>query len=202
MALLLIVLGIAGIFLASEYLMSHNSRWDVLKKKYGNAGAPPNGWRACKFLRIEVQEGNRLRITSYGHGYKKDTLDFLTAKLFPKALVSASPAGLYLKRQPWNFLHPPILIPWGRVSSAQSLAGSDFVAQAAGRQMPVAGLAPKIPGVFTGIVNALTGEVIELRLADPNMRLQVPAAAVGDVAQYLKAKPNAPVKQPSLVGAV
>jgi len=151
---------------------------------------------------MEIQEGNRLKVTTYGHGPKRDAMDFLSAKLFPKALVSTSPAGLYLKRQPWNFLHKPILIPWSRINSSRTLSASDFATQAVSRQIPIPGFQPKIPGVLAGVVNALTGEIVEVQLHDPHIRIQLPAAAVGDVTPYLKPKPSAPTKQPSLVGAV
>jgi len=152
---------------------------------------------------MEIQEGNRLRLTTYGHGYKKDALDILAAKMFPKVLVSVGPLGLYLKRQPWNFRHPQIVIPWSRVTSAHSLSMSEFATQAAARRLPIPGLQfPKVPGVLAGVVDALGGEVVEVRLSDPNMRIQLPAAAVGDITQYLKPKPSAPVKPSALVGAV
>ena len=203
MALLMILFAIAGLCVGSEYFMSNNSRWNRLAKKFGNPSTPPRGWQGCKFLRMEIQEGNRLRLTTYGHGYKKDALDILAAKMFPKVLVSVGPLGLYLKRQPWNFRHPQILIPGSRVTSTQSLAMSEFATQAAARRLPIPGLQfPKVPGVLAGVVDALGGEVVEVRLSDPNMRIQLPAAAVGDITQYLKPKPSAPVKPSALVGAV
>lgn len=134
----------------------------------------------------------------------KNSLDVLFAKMFPKAFVSASPAGLYLKRQPWNFLHPPILIPWSRVSSVRTVSATEHVTGAVGRQMEFRGLPLRanIPGAIGGVINALAGEVVEVRLSDPNLRLQLPADAAGDLEQYQAAKPATPAQRPtSLVGA-
>jgi hypothetical protein len=154
----MILFAIAGVCVGSEYFMSNNSRWNLMAKKFGNPSTPPRGWQGCKFLRVEIQEGNRLRLTTYGHGYKKDALDILAAKLFPKVLVSVGPLGLYLKRQPWNFRHPQILIPWSHVTSAQSVSMSEFATQAAARRLPIPGLQfPKVPGVLEGVVNAPGG---------------------------------------------
>lgn len=58
MILLLVIFAIAGLVLASEYFMSRSSKWDVLCQKSGNASLPSNGWQACKFLRMEIREGN------------------------------------------------------------------------------------------------------------------------------------------------
>jgi hypothetical protein len=109
-----------------------------------------------------------------------------------------------LKRQPWNFLHPPILIPWSRVSSAQTSSGTVYAAGAVDRQMELRGLPlrAKIPGAVAGVMDALMGDVVEVRLSDPNLRLQLPVSAVGDLGKYLKPKPTAPAQKPaSLVGA-
>lgn len=59
--------GIAGLIAASEYLKVRNSKWDVLAQKFRNTGTPPKGWRGCRFLRVEIQEGNRMRLTTYSH---------------------------------------------------------------------------------------------------------------------------------------
>ncbi len=104
---IIIPVAVVGLFAGSEYLMARHSKWDQLSQKFRTTSIPPNGWRGCRFLQIETQEGNRLKRTTYRRGYSKSAMDALWANVFPKVLVSASPAGLYLKRQPWNFLHPP-----------------------------------------------------------------------------------------------
>lgn len=205
LATILIPVGVAGLIAGSEYLMSRNSKWDVLSQKFRNTSAPPNGWRGCQFFQMEIQEGNRLKRTTYRHGYSRSTLDNVWANLFPKVLMSAGPAGLYLKRQPWNFLHPQILIPWSRFNSIQAISGTQHVTESAGRQLGFPGqqFRAKMPNVVAGVIDKLAGDIVELRLSDPNLRIDLPANTIGNWEQYTGAKTKAPVRQPSsLVGAV
>jgi hypothetical protein len=45
--------------------------------------------------------------------------------------------------------------------------------------------------------------IVELRLSDPNLRIDLPANSVGNLEQYVGAKTKAPVRQPSsLIRAV
>jgi len=154
---------------------------------------------------MESVEGNRLTRVAYGHGYSKPGLDAVWANLFPKASVSAGPAGLYLKRQPWNFRHPQILIPWSRFNSIQTISGTHHVTETAGRQRGFAGAQFRVnlPNAVTGVIDKLAGDVVELRLSDPNLRIDLPANAAGNLEQYVGAKTKVPVRQPSsLFGAV
>jgi len=202
---ILIPVAIGGLFVASEYRMASRSKWDVLSQKFPNTSMPPNGWRGCRFLQMESVEGNRLTRVTYGHGYLKSALDAVWANLFPKASVSAGPAGLYLKRRPWNFRHPQILIPWSRFNSIQTISGTQHVTETAGRQRGFAGEQYRVnlPKAVTGVIDKLAGDVVELRLSDPNLRIDLPANAVGNLEQYVGTKSKAPVQQPSsLVGAV
>ena len=205
LATILIPVGIVGLFVASEYLKASRSRWHALSQKFSNTSTPPSGWRGCRFLQMESVEGNRLTRVTYGHGYTKSALDTVWANLFPKASVSAGPAGLYLKRRPWNFRHPQILIPWSRFNSIQTISGTEHVTETAGRQRGFAGeqFRKNLPKVVAGVIDILAGEVVELRLSDPNLRIDLPANSVGNLEQYARTKSKAPVQQPpSLVGAV
>jgi hypothetical protein len=205
LATILIPVGIVGLFVASEYRMASRSKWDVLSQRFPNTSMPPNGWCGCRFLQMESVEGNRLTRVTYRHGYSKSALDAVWDNLFPKASVSAGPAGLYLKRQPWNFRHPQILIPWSRFNSIQTISGTQHVTETAGRQRGFAAeqFRANLPNVVTGVINKLAGDVVELQLSDPNLRIALPANSVGNWEQYAGAKSKAPVRQPSpLVGAV
>jgi hypothetical protein len=205
LAAILIPIGFAGLCVGSEYRRARRSKWDVLSQKFRNTSMPPNGWRGCRFLQMESVEGNRLTRVTYGHGYSKSALDTIWAKLFPMASVSAGPAGLYLKRRPWNFRHPQILIPWSRFNSIQTISGTQHVTETAGRQRGFAGeqFRANLPKVVAGVIDKLAGDVVELRLSDPNLRIDLPANTVGDLERYIGAKSKAPVRQPaSLIGAV
>jgi hypothetical protein len=205
LATILIPVGFAGLCVGSEYLRARRSKWDVLSQKFRNTSMPPNGWSGCRFLQMETVDGNRLTRVTYGHGYTKSALDTIWAKLFPMASVSASPAGLYLKRRPWNFLHPPILIPWSRFNSIQTISGTQHVTETAGRQLGFRGrhFRANLPNAVVGVIDKLAGDVLELRLSDPNLRIDLPANSVGNLEHYVGAKTKAPVRQPSsLVGVV
>jgi hypothetical protein len=199
LAIILIPVGVAGLCAASEYFMARHSKWDVLSRKFRNASVPSNGWRGCKFAQMEIVQGNTLKRTTYGHGYSRSGLDLAWAHLFPKVLVSVGPAGLYLKRQPWNFLHHQILIPWGRFNSIQTISVNQHATGSASRQFGFAAdhFRAKMPDVVSGVIDKLAGDVLELRLSDPNVRIDLPADAVANWEKFVAAKPKAPVRQPS-----
>ena len=202
---ILIPVAIAGLCVGAEYLRASNSKWNLLAQKFRNANAPPNGWHACRFVQIEIVEGNVLRRTSYGHGFPKSSLDMIWAKVFPKAFASAGPAGFYFKRQPWNFRHPQILIPWSRFTSVQNISTTQHVTGTVGRQLEFRGtpLPIKVPNPVAAVVDRLAGDVVELRLADPGLRINLPADSLPNWGQYFPVKPKTPARQPSsLVGAV
>jgi hypothetical protein len=206
MSLLAIIIpvGFAGLLAGAEYHMARHSKWDVLSQRFRNTSAPPNPWRGCRFVQMEIQEGNRLKRTTYGHSYSRSAMDQIWAQMFPKVLVSIGPAGLYLKRQPWNFQHHQILIPWSRFASVQTISGTQHVTESVGRQLGIGGeqFRAKMPNVLNGAINTLAGDIVELRLADPKLRIDLPAQAVGNWEQYAAAKPKAPARQESsLVGA-
>jgi hypothetical protein len=205
LATILIPVGFAALCVGSEYLRARNSKWDVLSQKFRNTSVPPNGWRGCRFFQMETQDGNLLRRTIYGHRYSKRGLDAIWANLSPMVSVSAGPAGLYVKRRPWNFRHPQILIPWSRFNSIQTISGTQHVTETAGRQRGFAGeqFRANLPKVVAGVIDRLAGDVAELQLSDPNLRINFPAASISNLEQYARTKSKAPVRQPSsLVGAV
>lgn len=201
--LLVLVLAVA-IFVAAEFLMARSSKWDVLVQKCRTSGTPQSGWRGCRFLQLERQEGNTLKRTSYTWGAARYSTN-IWVHLFPKAFVSASRNGLYFKRQPWNFLHTPILIPWNRVSSVRTATGPDHAAGLVGRQtgIPAPQFTKNMPGVVAGVMNALSGDVVEISLIDPTLRIYLPASSAGNLEQYIPAKAAAkpqPTPAPTPVG--
>jgi hypothetical protein len=205
LATILIPVAFAGLCVGSEYLRARRSKWHVLSQRFRNTSVPPKGWSGCRFLQMESVEGNRLTRVTYGHGYSRSALDAVWAHVSPMASVSAGPAGLYLKRRPWNFQHPPILIPWSRFNSIQTISATQHTTETAGRQLGFRGqqFRANLPNVVTGVINKLAGDVVELQLSDPNLRIALPANSVGNWEQYAGAKSKAPVRQPSpLVGAV
>ena len=192
MGFLFIIAAAIAIFFAGEYMMARMSKWDVLAQKYRNSGTPQNGWKGCRFIQMERQEGNTLKRVSFSWGAARFSTN-PWVYLFPKAYVSASRNGLYLKRQPWNFLHPQILIPWNRVSGVKTNTGTQHAAGMAGRRMGIPGeqFTKNLPGAVAGVMNALAGDVAEISVVDPNLRIYLPASATGNLEEFLPAKPAA-----------
>ena len=67
----IIPVGFAGLLVGSEFLMARHSKWDVLAQKFRNTSAAPNAWRGCRFVQMEIQEGNRLKRTTFGHSHSR-----------------------------------------------------------------------------------------------------------------------------------
>jgi hypothetical protein len=47
-------------------------------------------------------------------------------RLFPRVSVAVDAKGLHLKRQPWHFMHPPLLIPWTAIADIETMSSADF----------------------------------------------------------------------------
>ncbi len=76
--------------------------------------------------------------------------------------------------------------------------------ESAGRQLGFPGQQFRVnmPNAVAGVIDKLAGDVVELRLSDPNLRIDLPANTV-NWEQYVGAKTKAPARQPSpLVGSV
>lgn len=201
---LFIVVVAVAIFVASEFLTARASKWDILVQKYRTSGTPQSGWRGCRFMQMERQEGSTVKRTSYTWGATRFSTN-IWVHLFPKAFVGASKNSLYLKRQPWNFLHTAILVPWSRVSSVRTTTGTEHATGLVGRQtgIPAQQFAKNIPGVVAGVMNALSGDVVEISLIDLNLRIYLPASSTGNLEQFMPAKPAAkpqPTPAPTPVG--
>lgn len=67
---LFILIVAVAIFIASEFLMVRSGKWDVLVQNYYTSETPESGWRGCRFLQMERQEGNTVRRTSYSWGQR------------------------------------------------------------------------------------------------------------------------------------
>jgi hypothetical protein len=97
------------------------------------------------------------------------------------------------------------LIPWSRFNSIQTISGTQHVTETAGRQRGFAGaqFRMNLPNAVAGVIDKLAGDVVELRLSDPNLRIDLPTNAAGNLEQYVRAETKASVRQPSsLVGTV
>lgn len=194
MPLIIFPLAMVAMFVASEMIMSSRSRWKELSARYRKAPSPGLRWRGCSYVQAEFREGNMIYRTSYGRSRFS-----LQAQLCPSVSVAVDSKGLYLKRQPWNFMHPPLMIPWTAVAEVETMSARDFDADRAARQMGMSKEAlrarsARMPGAVSAVMQFAGGSVTTVTLANPRMLLSVPANCIEDAKRFL---PQRPAPQPA-----
>lgn len=189
MSLLIFPLAMVAIFVASEMIMSSRSRWKELSDKYRDASSPGLHWCGCSYVQAEFREGNVIYRTSYGRSRFS-----LQAQLFPSVSVAVDSKGLHLKRLPWHFMHPPLLIPWSAVAEIETMSARDFDADRAARQMGMSAQAlrakgARMPGEMSATMQFAGGSVTTVTLANPRMLLSVPANCLEDAKLFFPKRP-------------
>lgn len=189
MSLLIFPLAMVAIFVASEMIMSSRSRWKELSGKYRDALSPGLHWHGCSYVQAEFREGNVIYRTSYGRSRFS-----LQAQLFPSVSVAVDSKGLHLKRLPWHFMHPPLLIPWSAVAEIETMSARDFDADRAARQMGMSAQAlrakgARMPGEMSATMQFAGGSVTTVTLANPRMLLSVPANCLEDAKLFFPKRP-------------
>ena len=126
----------------------------------------------------------------------------LQAQLFPSVSVAVDSKGLHLKRLPWHFMHPPLMIPWSAVAGIETMSARDFDADRAARQMGMSSQAlraraARMPGAVSAVMQFAGGSVTTVTLANPPMLLSVPAKCVEDAKRFLPQRPAATPPAPS-----
>jgi hypothetical protein len=192
MPLIIFPLAMVAMFVASEMIMSSRSRWKELSGRYRKAASPGLRWRGCSFVQVEFREGNVIYRTSFGRSRFS-----LQAQLFPPVSVAVDSKGLHLKRLPWHFMHPPLMIPWTAVVEIQTMSARDFDADKAARQMGMSAQAlrargARMPGEMSAVMQFSGGSVTTVTLANPRMLLSVPANCIEDAKRFLPQRPVAP----------
>jgi hypothetical protein len=197
---IVIPIGFAAFYVAREFLQAGASRWRDLAQRFANSTAPDNDWQRIPFLWVEWTSGRTLsRATS---GRSRMTLNMwgqFWETLFPTLRVAATRRGLHLRRQPWHFRQPPLLIPWKAVAGFQLIDGSEAATSHAGSLHPAVGAAihGRLPGAVKAVMDAGIGEVARIDLKEPKLRLLLPADAIGDATRYVGASaaptPSAPL---------
>jgi hypothetical protein len=187
-------IGFAAFYVIREFLQAGASRWSDLAQRYANSAAPEDGWERLPFLWVEWTKDRTLcRATS---GRSRATLNIwgqFWETLFPTLRVAATRKGLHLRRQPWHFKQPPLLIPWKAVSGVQVLDGSEAVTSHGGSLHPTVGAAiqARLPKGVKGAIDAAMGDIARVDLKDPKLRLLLPIDAIGDVTRYVSAAASA-----------
>lgn len=179
---LIFPLAMAVFFVLSEKIMSSKSRWTELSSRYRETSSPTLSWRRCVYLETEVKEGNTIYRTSYGNNQLSAHM-----RLFPQAYVATDAKGLHLKRMPWHFMHPPLLIPWTAIADIETMAAAEFGVRQLARRT---GFSPqaiggRVPGSMGKLINLAGGSMTTVTLVNPRMTLTVPAGSIEAPERFL-----------------
>ena len=178
---------LVGLYLGREHMLASRSRWSELATKYPGSTTAKVEWNACQSLETEIQEGNSITRVSYGRASRPGQSIYAIgwAKMFPRLYVAVNARGLYLKQQPWNFKHPPLLIPWKKILEIRSLSASDHAVGKVARQTGIGADKFKVPKVMTAVLDALGGDQSCIALANPRMTITLPADVIVDASKHL-----------------
>ena len=201
MPLIIFPLAMVAMFVASEMIMSSRSRWKELSSRHRENSSPTLFWRRCVYLETEVKAGNTIYRASYGNNQLSAHI-----RLFPQAYVAVDAKGLHLKRMPWHFMHPPLLIPWAAISDVETMAAAEFGVRQLARRT---GFSPqaiggRVPGSMGKLINLAGGSMTTVTLVNPRMTLTVPAGSIEAPERFLlrgDAQKPAPSTRPAESGA-
>lgn len=172
-----IVLAIA---FGREWILFKKTGWARLSEKYPCRRPFTGKYKACWWIKFTVPGPRFHTVASVGHLNR-----WPISSGVPPYWIGAGPEGLYLKRNTWNFLHPPLLIPWSRIQSVNEITHEDLVR---GR-----GIGPTLvrqPALrpLLAVAFGMSGQFAELKLSDPNQSLTAQLAAFEDVRRFLGGK--------------
>ena len=179
---LIFPLAMAVFFVLSEKIMSSKSRLNELSTRYRETSSPTLSWRRCVYLETEVKAGNTIYRTSYGNNQLSAHM-----RLFPQAYVATDAKGLHLKRMPWHFMHPPLLIPWTAIADVETMAAAELGVRQLARRT---GFSPqaiggRVPGSMGKLINLAGGSMTTVTLVNPRMTLTVPAGSIEAPERFL-----------------
>ena len=197
MPLVIFPLAMVAMFVVSEMIMSSKSRWKELSGRYRETPSPTLSWHRCVYLETEVKAGNTIYRTSYGNNQLSAHM-----RLFPQAYVATDAKGLHVKRMPWHFMHPPLLIPWTAIADVETMAAAEFGVRQLARRT---GFSPqaiggRVPGSMGKLINLAGGSMTTVTLVNPRMTLTVPAGSIEAPERFLPRR-DAPSTRPAESGA-
>lgn len=175
-------LALVGFFVASEMIMSARSRWKELASRYRETSSPTLTWRGGNFLQTEIRQGNVIYRASYrGKRFS------LWAQMFPTVSVAVDTRGLHFKRPPWNFMHPPLLIPWNAIAGIETMGAGEFGAGSLARQTGTSeqAMRARVPNAMSAVLQFAVGSVSTVTLLNPRMTLSVPASSIEGAERFL-----------------
>jgi hypothetical protein len=202
LSILIFPLAMVGFFVLSEKIMSSRSRWAELSTRYRETSSPPLSWQRCRYLETEVKEGNTIYRATYGDNQLSASM-----RLFPQAYAAVDAKGLHLKRMPWHFMHPPLLIPWTAIADVETITAAEFGTRQLARRTGFSqeAMRGRVPGSMGKLINLAGGSMTTVTLANPRMMLTVPAGSIEAPERFLPRrdaqKPAAPSSRPAESGA-
>jgi hypothetical protein len=202
LSFLIFPLAMVVFFVLSEKIMSSKSRWSELSGRYRETSSSPTlSWQRCRYLETEVKEGNTIYRASYG-----DNRLSASMRLFPRAYAAVDAKGLHLKRMPWHFMHPPLLIPWTAIADVETMPAAEFGVRQLARRT---GFSPqaiggRVPGSMGTLINLAGGSMTTVTLTNPRMMITVPSGSIEAPERFLRReaqKPAAPSSGSAKSGA-
>jgi len=164
-----------------EWILVKQTGWDRLSQKYPCRAPFAGKYRRCWFAQFTVVGPTRKTVVNVGR------MSRWPIRLeFPPYWIGAGSEGLYLKRNVWNLLHSPLLIPWSRIQSANEVTSKDLVRNSS----PAAALVrqPMALSPLIAAAQGLTGQLLELKLSDPSLSIVTQLVAFEEARRFLGGK--------------
>jgi hypothetical protein len=161
----------AGVVILIGYLLSSQSGWRRLARRYRAAPPFAGVWRRCRAAVMSTEA-----LDSPGYRAHRVRLDFVLR-------VGVDAEALFVSAMPlFAPLFPPVRIPWQAIARVRYFDPSGWYSG---------------PQRASGFVFQLTydpgytGHFVEIEVAEPRTFLQVPVAAVADAVSHFPAPPAA-----------
>jgi len=182
MSAIFVMVAIVVIFaFGQEYILVKQTGWDRLSEKYPCRAPFAGKYRACWWAQFTVMGPKAKTVVNVGRMSRWEI-----RLEFPPYWIGADSQGLYLKRNPWNLRHSALLIPWGKIQSANEVTVMDI----ARNSSPAAALLrqPVALQPFIAAAQGVSGQLVELRLTDPSLAIVAQLAAFEEARRFLGGK--------------
>ena len=157
--------------LCREWILLKQTGWDRLAERYACRVRSAGKYRACWWAQFIVERSKFRTVANMGRMTR-----WPIRLEFPPYWVCADSRGLYIKRNIWNVLHSPLLIPWEKIQRAKEVSFTDLVRM---------GSATSAVATAT---QAISGPLLELKLSEPNVSMVVQLAALEEARRFLGSK--------------
>jgi hypothetical protein len=163
-----------------ELILSKQSGWERLSKKYPCKAPFQGRYKGCYWAQFTTVAEKHKTVATIGR------MKVLPIRLaFPPFWIGAASEGLYLKRNVWNFLHPPLRIPWDKIQGADEIT----YAQLAQNSSPVlAMMKPRATNPLLAVASMVGGPLLELKLSEPSISIAAQLGVFDEARRFLSTK--------------